>query len=294
MKRDMDIVRHLLMWVENEHSHQLPSTASREDLAYHAQLLIDAGLVEGTVHYSSRGGRKVPDAFHIQRLTWAGHDFLDAAHDENVWHTAKEKILKSGVAWTFELLKDAFEGIGKAATSSDRFTGASRVSICFAHQLQQTICAARCGPAEQIVWLSGRFSDSKTTKMKTLSMIIAATLQVAIAADAETQTRNISFGQLPKNYQTVIRGYYSMPGHLLDPYSAVYRFDSPMKGYVKDGFLVGGKFHYGWIVPVWINAKNAFGGYTGVQRYYVMFFAENGNVGDVTEMFNLGRGKFMP
>jgi hypothetical protein len=113
MKRDMDIVRHLLMWVESERSHQLPSALSREDLAYHAQLLIDAGLVEGTVHYSSRRGRKVPDAFHIQRLTWAGHDFLDAARDDSVWRTAKEKILKSGVAWTFELLKDALKALAK-------------------------------------------------------------------------------------------------------------------------------------------------------------------------------------
>ena len=85
-----------------------------------------------------------------------------------------------------------------------------------------------------------------------------------------------------------------MPGRLKDPYSAVYRFGPAQKGYVKDGVFVGGKIHYGWIVPVWINAKNGFGGYVGAQLFYVMFFAENGNVGDVTEMFGLGRGKFVP
>jgi hypothetical protein len=101
-------------------------------------------------------------------------------------------------------------------------------------------------------------------------------------------------GVLPKNYQTMIRGYFSMPGQLLDPYSAVYRFESPHKGSVKDGVFVGGKVHYGWIVPVWINAKNSFGGYAGAKLYFVMFFAEDGNVGDVTEMINGGRGKFVP
>jgi hypothetical protein len=119
-------------------------------------------------------------------------------------------------------------------------------------------------------------------------------LLLANARAEKEQTGNVNFGQLPKNYQTVIRGYYSMPGHLLDPYSAVYQFGPPLKGMVQDGAFVGHKKHYGWIVPVWINAKNAFGGYTGAQHYYVMFFAENGKVGDVTEMFNLGRGKFFP
>ncbi|HYR23235.1 MAG TPA: hypothetical protein VEP30_09985 [Chthoniobacterales bacterium] len=129
--------------------------------------------------------------------------------------------------------------------------------------------------------------------MKTFITILVGALSIAIARAEKQQPGPVSFGQLPKNYQTAIRGYYSMPGRLLDPYSAVYRFESPRKGWVKDGWAVGGKTHYGWIVPVWINAKNAFGGYTGTQLYYVMFFGENGNMADVTDMFNLGRGKFV-
>src|SRR5215813_3685824 len=106
MKRDMDIVRHLLLWVESDRTLQLPSDVTQETFAYHAQLMIDAGLIEGTVHYGSRRGIRAPDAFHIQRLTWAGHDFLEAARNDTVWRTAKEKILKPGVSWTFDLLKE--------------------------------------------------------------------------------------------------------------------------------------------------------------------------------------------
>jgi hypothetical protein len=108
---------HLLMWVETDHSHQLPAESSREQLAYHVQLLIDAGLVEGTVHYGASRGRRIPDAFHIQRLTWTGHDFLDAARNDTVWHTAKEKILKPGVSWTFELLKETLKALAKQQLS---------------------------------------------------------------------------------------------------------------------------------------------------------------------------------
>ena len=65
MQRDKDIVRHLLMWVESDHSYQFPAELSREQLAYHTAILIDARLVEGTVHYSTRTrrGQRVPDGF---------------------------------------------------------------------------------------------------------------------------------------------------------------------------------------------------------------------------------------
>jgi hypothetical protein len=112
VKRDMDIVRHLLLWVESDYSYQLPSELSREQLGYHTQILIDAGFVEGTVRYSNRR-RHAPDVFHIQRLTWAGHDFLDAARNDTVWHTAREKVLKSGASWTFDLLKETLKALAR-------------------------------------------------------------------------------------------------------------------------------------------------------------------------------------
>jgi len=40
------------------------------------------------------------------RLTWAGHEFLDAARNETVWKKASERIKKSGVDVTISLLKD--------------------------------------------------------------------------------------------------------------------------------------------------------------------------------------------
>jgi len=44
---------------ESDHA---PGEFSREQLAYHAQLLIDAGLVEGTLHYGSYPWPPLPDA----------------------------------------------------------------------------------------------------------------------------------------------------------------------------------------------------------------------------------------
>jgi hypothetical protein len=115
MHRDMDTVRHLLMWVESDHAHEIPATILPQELAYHAQLLIDAGLAEGTVHYGAYRGGRVPDKFHIERLTWAGHDFLDAARNDTHWKKAKSKIVETGSSWTFDVLKALLSHYAKAS-----------------------------------------------------------------------------------------------------------------------------------------------------------------------------------
>ncbi|MGO8839441.1 MAG: DUF2513 domain-containing protein [Limisphaerales bacterium] len=38
------------------------------------------------------------------RLTWAGHDFLDAARNDTIWNKAKDEFLKPGISWTFSIL----------------------------------------------------------------------------------------------------------------------------------------------------------------------------------------------
>ena len=128
--------------------------------------------------------------------------------------------------------------------------------------------------------------------MKRTIAAILVTIGVALAHAETEQVANVNFGQLPKNYQTMMRGYFSL--RLRDPYSAVYRFGTPRKAMTQDGIFVGHKRHYGWVVPVWVNAKNGFGGYVGEQLYYVMYTSTDDTYGDVTEMFNLGRGKFVP
>jgi len=97
------------------------------------------------------------------------------------------------------------------------------------------------------------------------------------------------FGSLPAGYQERVKNVIGQ--ELRDPFSATYRFGEPKKGFSKDGIAMGGKKHFGWIVPVGVNAKNGFGGYAGDELYYVMFF--EGGAGDVTEMFRAGMAKFI-
>jgi hypothetical protein len=62
-----------------------------------------AGLVEAAnATTNSSGG---PAAI-IMSVTWAGHDFIDAARDDTIWNKTKNKVLSSGAAFTFDLLKE--------------------------------------------------------------------------------------------------------------------------------------------------------------------------------------------
>ena len=100
MKRDMDLIRLLLLQIEGEEQPELQKY-DQPTRVEHATLLIEEGLAEGLVQ---RDHRNVPIGTVIQRLTWKGHDFLDAARDNTIWNKAKEKVFKPGASWTFGIL----------------------------------------------------------------------------------------------------------------------------------------------------------------------------------------------
>jgi hypothetical protein len=96
MKRDMDLIRAMLMTIESNPSGfapkkiEIPGYTDDEQIKYHAFLLGEAGLaqvVNITAHDS-----KSPEAMVI-RLTWAGHEFLDSARENQIWNQAKDLII---------------------------------------------------------------------------------------------------------------------------------------------------------------------------------------------------------
>jgi hypothetical protein len=79
MKRDMDLIRRILLQVEKQHND--PNTGfevripgrSEGEVSYHLLLLNQAGLVKA-LHLREGNGEERWRVFH---LTWQGHDLLD-------------------------------------------------------------------------------------------------------------------------------------------------------------------------------------------------------------------------
>ncbi len=99
MKRDMDLIRDILLAIESNPSGFAPkievSNYTQEEINYHAFLLGEAGLAE-VADITVEGG-KSPEAIVI-RLTWAGHEFLDSARENQTWNQAKDLINRVGGA----------------------------------------------------------------------------------------------------------------------------------------------------------------------------------------------------
>lgn len=95
MKRDMDLIRAILLRIESEAHGFAPNKLeidgyTQEEIEYHAVLLGEARLAE--VFEITCEGDKSPQA-KIIRLTWLGHEFLDSARENRIWNQAKDSIM---------------------------------------------------------------------------------------------------------------------------------------------------------------------------------------------------------
>jgi Hypothetical protein (DUF2513) len=106
MKRDMDLIRQILLQTEEAPYYNAPPVEikadgfSEEEISYHAMLLMQANYIE-----ASRTIFRDRVMYKPTTLTWAGHEFLDAARNENIWNKAKTLITEKGGSMAVELLK---------------------------------------------------------------------------------------------------------------------------------------------------------------------------------------------
>lgn len=106
MKRDMDLIRQVLLLLEEKPAGPVMSNdlhASIEnvetiDLLSHLELMTDAGLIKARVTWytAGNGGKAV-----INSITWEGYEFLEAAREGSIWEKAK----RAAGALSFEVLK---------------------------------------------------------------------------------------------------------------------------------------------------------------------------------------------
>ena len=70
MKRDMELIRKIMLNIEAGKTNESVSGYDSETLRYHQSLVIEAGLAEGKALADSRRSTEVPAAVFIKKLTW--------------------------------------------------------------------------------------------------------------------------------------------------------------------------------------------------------------------------------
>lgn len=109
MKRDIDLIRNILLAIEAAE----PTTESKsleniinehgKDVTnYHVSLLVEAGYILESADMTA--GNEYYKSYIIHRLTWEGHEFLDAAKDNKVWEKTKN-ILSPIASVSVDVLK---------------------------------------------------------------------------------------------------------------------------------------------------------------------------------------------
>lgn len=115
MKRDMDLLRQLLLHIEEQDDGTdreidvQVNGIQPEVVAEHLRMLMEAKLIEGV---TVPDGSETFDHVEPTRLTWSGHDFIETVRDPEIWKKTKEGAIAAR-GFTFELLADLAKGFVK-------------------------------------------------------------------------------------------------------------------------------------------------------------------------------------
>jgi len=116
MKRDMDLIRALLLHYEGEDPVDM-SVWAKDQILYHTGLLHDAGLLQSSITRLVR--RRVKQTgdlkeFHESeqiptQLTWEGHEFLDKSRSDEIWAKARSNVKENVVSIGFNLMSSLLD-----------------------------------------------------------------------------------------------------------------------------------------------------------------------------------------
>lgn len=112
MKRDLDLIRDILLDIESAPSDSLTiydlaksHVASPDLVFYQIQLLKEAQFLK--VRYLMKvltPDSKKYDDIRISRLTLQGHDYLDTVRNNEIWSKTKASIVKLGTSVAFSTI----------------------------------------------------------------------------------------------------------------------------------------------------------------------------------------------
>ncbi len=117
MKRDMDLVRKLVFAIDESNHGFAPRKIvvegfTEEQIGYHLSIMFEAGLI--TVFTLTSQGSSSPEV-RAKSLTWAGHEFADAARSDSLWNKAKSTVKEKFGSVSISLLTQYLQSLAKSA-----------------------------------------------------------------------------------------------------------------------------------------------------------------------------------
>lgn len=107
MKRNMDLVRLILLEIEKEYKSTAIYNLKIEGydtaaVAYHCKILYENGMISD---YDAQYADGDIYSFGVGPLTWEGNDFLEKIRDESQWNKIKNAIAKRGLPLILDTIK---------------------------------------------------------------------------------------------------------------------------------------------------------------------------------------------
>lgn len=104
MKRDMDLVRKILMEIEEKHQgRQLQGLQIEgyddEMVFYHCEMMADVGLLSDFEALNVVGSSSV---FYVGGLTWQGQDYLEIIRNDEIWEKTIDEVEEKKIPKTLE------------------------------------------------------------------------------------------------------------------------------------------------------------------------------------------------
>ncbi len=107
MRRDMDLVRDILLEIEKQYVSTVIYNLKiegydTETIAYHCKILYEAGLISD---YKAQYADNTIYSLSVGSLTWDGNDYLDKIRDNSIWKKTKDVIAKKGLPLILDTVK---------------------------------------------------------------------------------------------------------------------------------------------------------------------------------------------
>lgn len=107
MKRDMDLIRAIMLELESHSAadlnlEEVVIDGYDDDIVLgHLLLLREAGFIE--MNYERFGGGE--QQIFIHRITWTGHEFLEAVRNDSIWAKSTKVMMSAGIGLGWPILQ---------------------------------------------------------------------------------------------------------------------------------------------------------------------------------------------